>query len=367
MGRAMRWPVLCLLLAASAVAGTPDDTGYFQVVQAVAPHVWVLREPRFQLQPIGNVTVVEQADGIVLVDAGGSPGSGRRIVDVVRKLSPKPVKAVILSQWHGDKVQGLSEILKAWPAARTIATEATKAHLSDPATMNSPATPDAERNAKLLASIAGTAAAMREGAAKATEPQEREGFARAAAMFDQYGRDMDGALTLAPREGFAGTFDLPDATAPVQALFMGRADTDGDAVVWLPRQKVLVAGEIVILPFPYGYECYPAEWITVLDKLRGFDFRFLVPGHGAPQTDRVQIDRIAAVLKDARAQVAPLAAQGLPLAEVQAKVDLSVHAKALCGPDAWCRRWFKAFFVDPVIVSAFKEAKGEPILQNLGG
>src|SRR4051812_5064055 len=114
--------VLCGPIEAGAAPGElprPDD-GYFQETLTLAPGVWVLAQPRFQVQPCGNVTVVEQSDGLVLVDAGGSPGAGRRIVERVRALSPKPVKAVIITHWHGDHPQGLSEILKAWPNARTI-------------------------------------------------------------------------------------------------------------------------------------------------------------------------------------------------------------------------------------------------------
>ena len=84
----------------------------------------------------------KQQDGLVLVDAGGTKGDGARLVDTIRTLSNKPVKAVIISQWHGDKPQGLSEILKAWPQARTISTSATQVHLRDPATMNTPGQPD---------------------------------------------------------------------------------------------------------------------------------------------------------------------------------------------------------------------------------
>ena len=125
-----------------------DDIGYFQEVHRIDKGVWLLTEPKFQVQPIGNVTVIEQSDGLVLVDAGSAVGAGRRIVALVRGLSHKPVKAVIVSQWHGDKAQGLSEILKAWPGARTISTAATQAHLSDPATMNTPGSLDAVANAK---------------------------------------------------------------------------------------------------------------------------------------------------------------------------------------------------------------------------
>ena len=57
--------------------------------------------PHF-IDPIGNVVVVEQSDGLVLLDSGGSFGSGERVVAMIRGISPKPVKAVVISHWHSD-------------------------------------------------------------------------------------------------------------------------------------------------------------------------------------------------------------------------------------------------------------------------
>jgi glyoxylase-like metal-dependent hydrolase (beta-lactamase superfamily II) len=351
----------------SATPGDAADTGYLQQIAAVAPGVWVLAEPKFQLQPIGNVTVIEQTDGLVLVDAGGSAGSGQRIVQLVRQVSRKPVKAIIISEWHGDKAQGLSELLKAWPNARTIATNQTRAHLADPRTMNTPAAPDAARNAAFVKDQLDSAAALDGGAAKAADPVVRAGFAAAAASFRQYALDADGTLTIAPREGFADRLVIADRRRPVEALYLGPANTDGDAVVWLPRDRILVAGEVVILPFPYGYESYPTSWLRVLKTLRGYDFKTLIPGHGPPQHDRAQIDRIAAALEAVRSQVGALAAQGLTLAEVQAKVDLSAQQRSFVGDDPWLGRWLKAYWTQPIVTSAYKEAKGLPIVQDLNG
>jgi glyoxylase-like metal-dependent hydrolase (beta-lactamase superfamily II) len=311
--------------------------------------------------------VIEQRDGLVLVDAGGSPGAGRRIVGMVKSLSPKPVKAVIISQWHGDKPQGLTEILKAWPRARTISTVATQAHLADPKTMNTPAVPDATRNANFQKLVQDEIVYMQKAQAKAGTEQERRGYDALIRMLRQFAPDMDGALTIATKESFTDRLKLPDPDRPVDAMFLGRANTDGDAVVWLPRQKILVAGEIVILPFPYGFGSYPSDWIVTLGKLRAMPFRTLLPGHGMPQTDRVQIGRIERALRDVRAQVAPLAAQGLTLEQVHAKVDLSADAKLFVGSDPWLNIWFKAFFIDPIVTSAYKEAKGQPIVQSLKG
>ena len=323
-------------------AGSPAaDTGYFQEIVPVVDGVWLLAEPKFQVQPIGNVTVIEQSDGLVVVDAGASPGSGRRIVDMIRSISPKPVKAIFITQWHGDKPQGLSELLKAWPAARTIATKTTQAHLSDPKTMNTPAAPDATRNAKFVNQQRDIATYLRDLASKATNEIERDGFDAAARMFDQYAADVDGALTLSTEESFADSIKIDDAKAPVSALFLGRANTDGDALVWLPKQKVVIAGETVILPFPYGFGSYPSDWIAVLKKLRAMPFRILLPGHGQPQHDRRQIDKIVAALEDVRTQVGRLVSQGQSLDEVQANVDLSAQQRAFVGDDPWLGRWFK--------------------------
>lgn len=348
--------------------GSPAaDIGYFQIVRPVTKGVWLLTEPKFQLQPIGNVTVIEQRDGLVLVDAGGSPGSGRRIVAMVKSLSSKPVKAVIITQWHGDKPQGLTEILKEWPNARTIATATTQAHLADPKTMNTPGAPDAKRNAYFQRVVQDQIDYMQKAEAKAATESERQGYDTAIRMLRQYRPDMDGALTIPTKEGFTDHLMLSDPERPAEAMFLGRANTDGDAVVWLPKQKILVAGEIVILPFPYGFGSYPSDWLATLGKLRAIPFRTLIPGHGMPQTDRAQIDRIERTLKDVRAQVAPLAAQGLTLEQVRAKVDLGADAKLFVGSDPWLNKWFKAFFTDPIVASAYKEAKGEPIVQDLRG
>jgi glyoxylase-like metal-dependent hydrolase (beta-lactamase superfamily II) len=346
--------------------GSPAaDSGYFQIVRPVAPHVWVLLQPKYQVQPDGNVTVVEQTDGLVLVDAGGSAGSGRRIVEIVRGLSPKPVKAVIVSQWHGDKPQGLTEILKAWPDARTIATGATAAHLRDPNTMNTPAAPDAAANAHYQTLIGREVAYMHKTALTASNPELRDRYEDAARIFAQWGLDMDGTLTIATKETFADRLVIPDGAAPVEAMFLGRANTDGDAIVWLPKQHVLVTGETVIAPFPYGFGSYPSDWIGVLKKERALPFKVLVPGHGMPQTDRAQLDRIRTALEDVRGQVAPLVAQGLTLDQVKAKVDLSRQKHGFVGDDPWLGRWFDDFWATPIVTSAYHEAKGEPIVQGV--
>lgn len=376
--RAARWlsaAAIALAFAAPACAQTEGpvsiaplqaDDGYLYELGKLTDRVHVIAQPQpFHLQPLGNVTVIEQKDGLVLVDAGGSRGSGERIVELVRQISDKPVKAVILTHWHGDHPLGASAILKVWPEAEIISTLRTQEHLASTAMKAYPRTPDTAANQALQNQILGTAARLQQAASRAEiAPEEKRGFEQAAREIAQYARDMDGTVLALPTRTFADRLVLDDADAPIEALFLGPANTDGDAVVWLPKQRLLVTGDVVVAPFPFGFGSYPADWLRVLDQLRRFDFAYLVPGHGAVQTDQNHLDAMVSLITDTRAQVEPLAKAGESLEAVRAKVNLSTHAERMVGKDPWRLRWFQRYWTEPFVASAYKEATGQPIAQG---
>ena len=144
-------------------------------------------------------------------------------------------------------------------------------------------------------------------------------------------------------------------------LVLGRANTDGDLVAWMPRQKVVATGDAVVAPTPYGFNSYPADWIAVLEKIRALGFDRLIPGHGAVQADTAYVGRLIASLRDVRARVAPLAAQGVSQEDVRSKIDYSDQVRLFAGDSAWARRWLEAYWLGPITSSAWREAKGIPI------
>lgn len=317
------------------------------------------------MQPAGNVTLIEQVDGLVLVDTGGSPGAARRLVAEIRRLSPKPLKAVIITHWHGDHPQGLAQILEAWPAARTIATRTTQAHLASRKTMNTPASFDAAADEAFYKRSQGFTVYARRMADQEAMPADKEGWSAAARLFTQYAEDMRGAVTLSTSEAFDERLVLFDRRAPVEVRFLGRANTDGDAVVWLPRQRVVISGDLVVAPIPFGFGSYPAEWLDSLARMQAYDLNVLVPGHGQPQRDHAYIRRVSAAISDIRGKVEVLARDGASLDEVRKRVDVADQARAFVGDDPWLRRWFTEYWVGPIVTSAYKEARGEPIVQSL--
>ena len=115
--------------AQAAMRADPAD-GRLMPPERVAPHIWVMRQPdRLWAAVIGNVEIIEQSDGVVLMDSGGSIADGRDVVDAVRRLTPKPIKAVGITHWHNDYPLGVPDILAAFPKARIVASPATAGYL----------------------------------------------------------------------------------------------------------------------------------------------------------------------------------------------------------------------------------------------
>jgi glyoxylase-like metal-dependent hydrolase (beta-lactamase superfamily II) len=365
----MALALLAISQGSAAADGPLPADGFFEKAEAVAPGVWVIRQEKaFHLQPIGNVGVIEQSDGLVLVDSGGSPGSGRRIAAIVRSISNKPVKAVVITHWHGDHTLGLSAIKTAWPGLEVISQAKTHEALAGrPMDFYAKGAPDPVRSGEFAKRLDGIDEYLSAQAADAGLPQsERDGFAGTAREFRRYRQDTRDLFVVLPSRIFTDRLALSDRAAPVELLHPGRGNTEGDAAVWLPKQRILFTGDLVIAPVPFGFNAYPAEWSATLKDLRARDFRLLVPGHGSPERDRVYLDRLIDLIAHVRAQIGPMATQGLTLEQVRAKVDLTADEAAFAGADPWLRKWFKSYWIDPFVEAAWKEAKGVPIEQGAG-
>jgi glyoxylase-like metal-dependent hydrolase (beta-lactamase superfamily II) len=66
-----------------------------------------------------------------------------------------------------------------------------------------------------------------------------------------------------------------------QVLFLGRAHTGGDLMVYLPAQKILFMSEAYLnRVFPAMRSGYPSEWVKMIDRALAMDVDLYVPGHG---------------------------------------------------------------------------------------
>ena len=350
-----------------AVVASAVDIAPF-VAREIDPKVHLLSTPEDYYGPaIGNVILIEQSDGFVLVDSGLNAGNGRAVVRYARSLSPKPIKAVMITHWHNDHPQGLSAIRDAFPRVRIIATRGTEAGMLGPEAFDIGYAPGPKWDAAMATLLQKNRETLTKLLADpATAPDRKERVRKALVQYDGLGKDFPGSYIVPPTETFEHQLRIDDKDVPVRMLFLGRANTEGDAVAWLPKQHIVASGDIVVSPIPFGFGSYSADWIATIGKLKALGFKTLIPGHGQPQSDATYLDRLVATITDVRAQIIPMAKAGLSLDEVKKKVDFT-KSIATFGTTERIRVNTQSLFFDPMTESVYKEGLGKPIIQGEGG
>ena len=135
-------------------------------------------------------------------------------------------------------------------------------------------------------------------------------------------------------------------------MHLGRGNTRGDLVVYLPRERVLVTGDLVVNPVPFSFGSYLGEWIETLKKLRAIEADVIVTGHGPVQRDKAYIETVGSLLESTLAQAREAVRKGLSLEETRKAVNLDAFRQRLAGDDPARRRAFDAFFVTPAVERA---------------
>ena len=361
--------LLCSSLAApmtapaalAAEAREPSD-GRLMPPEKVAPHVWVMRQPdRLWAAVIGNVTIIEQADGVVLVDSGGTIADGRDVVEGVRSLTAKPVKAVAITHWHNDHPLGLPGILEAFPTARIISTARTRDDVQSE-TNTSVGKPSAEMDQARRERITKSLAELR---AEAADPKHSpEMRAQWALELEWIGRRLErgmGNYVVVPGESVADTLLLDDPAAPVELKVLGTGNTHGDLIAWLPRQKLVATGDMVVLPTPYGFTVSTRPWLETLARLEQLPFETLVPGHGRVQRDRAYLDTLKWSMRELAEKAAAAATdKAMTKEQAVAAFDRTPHEARFGATDAWTRKWLNDYWLEGMFGTAFDEARGIP-------
>jgi glyoxylase-like metal-dependent hydrolase (beta-lactamase superfamily II) len=324
---------------------------------AVAPHIHVLTAPATSdPAPLANEIVIEQADGLVLVDAGKTRGAGKRVVALIRKISPKPVKFVVITHWHGDHLWGLGPIVEAWPKVKIVSSVRTADSIAQqykdaPESLSATAQRDRARAGILRGYGTDLAPKIND---RSLSEEERRGWAEMVGVLALRTADEKGSYLVRPNVTFSDQFLIPDPEAPVEARFIGPGHTDGDVIAWMPRQGVVASGDLVVAPIPFG-GTNMLEWPETLDRLAAYSPKFVVPGHGPVLRGAAYVTLLANTLREVRRQAQALAAgTALTDEQVAAKTELSRSRSLFAGHDKWRAYWFDQYVV-PDVVEAYHE------------
>ena len=67
----------------------------------------------------------------------------------------------------------------------------------------------------------------------------------------------------------------------IRILFLGRGHTAGDVVVYLPKERIVATGDLLVNGTSYMGDAFVTEWIQTIETLKQLDFETVLPGHGA--------------------------------------------------------------------------------------
>ena len=349
-------------MAGEARPGRPAWDGRLMPPERVAPHVWVMRQPdRLWAAVIGNVTIIEQGDGVVLIDSGGSIPDGRDVVAAVRKLTGKPIKAVAITHWHNDHPLGLPAIRDAFPNVRIISTAATRDFIGSETHLGIGKADPAqdrvrrERTADTLKQL------QAEADKRSNPPSMRRQYATEIRWIRERLERQMGGYAILPTEIVTDSLLLPDPVAPVELRFLGLGNTHGDLIAWLPRQRTVVTGDIVVLPTPYGFTNPIAPWLATLRRLEHIPFTTLVPGHGKVQHDRRYLHTLEWAMRRIAAEARAAAARPTTTKDQAVKAfDRRPYQQRFHATDPWTRQWLNDYFLEGMFSTAFDEARGKP-------
>jgi cyclase len=302
----------------------------------------------------GNSVAIIGDDGVLVVDTGDFPSLAREMIRQIREKTQKPVRFVIHTHWHPDHLMGDGEFRRAFPGVVVVSTEFTRKEIIEQA----PKYVRVEKGPEYIQTLQQQLAAGRTQDGATLNEAEKKFLSKRISDVQFAFSEFQKAELVIPDLTFDRNLSIHLGKREIQVSFLGRGNTGGDAVIFVPDSKVVMTGDLIVYPTPYSYGSYPGEWVEVLKTLMQFDATTIVPGHGPVFHDWGYAKTLVALIESVRTQVQAAVKEGLDLDATRKRVNLADFRKRLAGDDPDRGRAFDVGFAQPAVDRAYQEVRG---------
>lgn len=322
LGNAQNAPAAEGVISTRSHVFTPVSDGIYHVTGTGAVNV------------MSHAMLIEGAHDLLVVDSHVSPNAGLALIDAIKNVSNKPVRYLINTHYHFDHAHGNQvfpqdvEIIghsytrqKLSGELGNVLEESTFISFTEGAPAQVAALQqqlaqesDASRRAELQARVTTAQAHVTSLAEIVPTPPNIT---------------VDDSMTIYQSVEGGGR--------EIQILHLGRGHTGGDVVVYLPDEKIVFTGDLMVPGIPYMGDAHVDEWPATLDRLKALDFTTLMPGHGPVVEGKERIDMLQAYLRDLWRNTAALKQQGLTAEQAAQQIDMTAHSSnyaQISGPGA---------------------------------
>jgi len=212
-------------------------------------------------------------DYVLVVDAN-FPAGARLIISKIRSMTDKPIRFAFDTHHHGDHAYGNQVYVDngAVPVAHTGVIEEMKRH---------------------------------ETGYYDSQPGAWEAAAKGRA-------DLKNTKLKPPSVLFSKDLFFDDGKHRVELMHLGVAHTHGDAVAWLPKERVLFTGDVCVNgPYNFVGDGDVGKWVATLDAVKKLRPKIVCTGHG-PRSVAAVLDDQQAFFKSLRDEVGALMANKAP-------------------------------------------------------
>jgi len=191
-----------------------------------------------------NAGFVVTRNEVVVFDALGTPVLGSELIESIRRITPLPIRRVVVSHYHADHIYGLQPFKAI--GAEIWAHRAGRAYLESEAAQ--------QRLAERRKSLAPWVGADTRLIAADRWLEREETF-------------TSGGLTF-------------------RVFHVGPAHTPEDLAMFVEEERVLFVGDLMFAGrLPFVGDADTRSWIAAIDRIVTFNPRILIGGHGAASRD----------------------------------------------------------------------------------
>ena len=362
-----RWFALVVIILAIAAAAShaslDSSRTTARTVQKIAEGVYTIRHKDApDTFPQGNTTVIIGDREVLVVDSCYLPSSAREDIAEIRKWTHKPVRYLVNTHWHFDHTMGNGTYWRAFPGMSIIAHIETAKQIAgyNPGWF--------ERFSKRADRMRQILADGKDGNGKDLTDGDRKEYEEAIAGLAPVQEEFNTIVDKAPTVSFDSEMRIDLGGREVRIMHLGRGNTAGDAVVFLPKEKILITGDLVVHPVPYMFGGYPGEFGRTLVKMEQIRFDTIVPGHGEvlrAEAGRNYVRQLSefceavAELVSSELHRTGSGAGNLPAIRegVMKKLDVAAWRRKFAGEDKTEQDAFDTTFA-AMITAAFNEVNG---------
>ena len=348
----MKSLIFFVLAMFSLIGLYAEDYGKVDV-QKVAEGVYLFRtSPYGDVGMSGNSVAILTEESVVVFDSTAIPQTASIVLAEIKKLTDKPVKYLINSHWHWDHWGGNEVYLAAYPDLQIISHEKTLEQLKTV----EPRWNDQGLKVGLPQYLNDLERQFEKAKRDGTELSKLKPMKELLAADKNFLEQKTSLKKTLPNKTFSDSMTIRPGGREIQILH-ARAVTIGDTYLHLPKEKILITGDILLSPYPFGTGgTYPASWLQTLQNFATLKPALVIPGHGDVQKPDY-IDRNIAMFKQVMDLVKDAKAKGSSLEqakEIAAKNNSEI-AKTIGLTDSQQIAEFKAYFVNVFVARAYRE------------